>query len=75
MLAGAALAAAGEMAGRELKLPKKIRVAILGFDGHVGEITEPLPHLPDVEVTAICDRSPTALKRATRNARPAPARQ
>ena len=63
------------MAASEVRLPRRIRVAIIGFDGHVGEITEPLPQLPDVEITAICDANPQALTRAARNPRLAGAKQ
>jgi predicted dehydrogenase len=35
-----------------VRLPKKIRVGILGFEGHTGEITSPLNRLPDVELAA-----------------------
>src|SRR5215204_3995299 len=49
LLAPAALAAAD---ADVVRLPKKIRVGILGFEGHTGEITSPLNRLPDVEVVA-----------------------
>lgn len=45
--------AAASLAAQTLKLPSKIRVAIIGLDGHPGEITKPLGELPDVEVVAI----------------------
>ena len=48
LLAPAAFAAAAE----PVKLPKKIRVAILGFEGHTAEILAPLNRLPDVEIVA-----------------------
>jgi predicted dehydrogenase len=69
---GIALSAA---AAEAVKLPRKIRVAILGFDGHVSEITSPLPQLPDVEITAICDASPSVLARQAKNPRLAGAHQ
>lgn len=49
LLAPAALAAADTDV---IRLPKKIRVGILGFEGHTGEILTPLKRLPDVEVVA-----------------------
>jgi len=49
LLAPAALAAAPEP---PVRLPKKIRAAIIGFEGHTGEVTSSLPRLPDVELTA-----------------------
>jgi predicted dehydrogenase len=51
LLAPAAFAAAAE----PVRLPKKIRVAILGFEGHTGEIFTPLKRLPDVEIVAYWD--------------------
>ena len=49
LLAPAAMAAAETDV---VRLPKKIRVGILGFEGHTGEITAPLKRLPDVEIVA-----------------------
>lgn len=54
LFAPAALAAAE---GPVVRMPKKLRVAILGFEGHTGEITGPLDRLPDVEVVAYWDAS------------------
>ncbi len=51
LLAPAAMAAVSD----PLRLPRKVRVGILGFEGHTGEITGPLPRLPDVEVVAYWD--------------------
>jgi predicted dehydrogenase len=34
------------------KLPAKVRLAVVGQVGHLGEITRPLPLLPDVELVA-----------------------
>ena len=51
LLAPAAFAAAAD----PVRLPKKIRVAILGFEGHTGEILTPLNRLPDVEIVAYWD--------------------
>jgi predicted dehydrogenase len=49
-----------------VRLPQRIRVAIAGFDGHYGEILEPLPRLPEVEIVAICDADPRVLERMAR---------
>lgn len=49
LLGSAALAAA---VTEPVRLPKKIRVGILGFEGHTGEILSPLPRLPDVEIVS-----------------------
>lgn len=71
LAAGAALAPAAET----LKLPAKVRLAIVGFDGHPGEITGPLPQLPDVEVVAICDGNPKTLAREAKRPQLAAAKQ
>jgi predicted dehydrogenase len=46
-------------AAAPLRLPKKIRLGISGFDGHTSEILRPLPQLPDVEVVAVSDEART----------------
>ncbi|MDQ6698840.1 MAG: Gfo/Idh/MocA family oxidoreductase, partial [Acidobacteriota bacterium] len=38
-----------------VRLPRRIRLGIIGFDGHVGEILRVLPRLPDVELVAVAD--------------------
>jgi predicted dehydrogenase len=52
-LAGA-LGAAG--AAPVVRLPQKVRVGLIGFDGHFGEIIQPLKVLPDAELVAVTDR-------------------
>jgi predicted dehydrogenase len=37
----------------EVRLPRKIRLALAGFDGHPEEILRVLPRLPDVELVAV----------------------
>lgn len=51
------LLAPAAMAGTSdpVRLPKKIRVGILGFEGHTAEIFDPLKRLPDVEIVAYWD--------------------
>jgi predicted dehydrogenase len=46
-----------------VRLPHKVRVGLFGLDGHIGEILDPLPSLPDVELVAIGDPDPQALAR------------
>ena len=36
-----------------LRFPRKVRVGIVGLEGHPTEITKPLDELPDVEIVAI----------------------
>ena len=56
VLALAAATALGARPAEETaRLPRKVRVAILGLDGHAGEILDPLPRLPDVEIVAVSD--------------------
>jgi predicted dehydrogenase len=45
-------AAAQTQAPEPVRLPKKIRVGILGFEGHTNQILGPLNRLPDVEIVA-----------------------
>ncbi len=66
LLAGAAAAAAP---GATLRLPARVRVAIVGVEGHPGEITQPLDSLPDVEIAAIADADAAALARFQRGSR------
>lgn len=72
VLAASAFAATAET---PVRLPKRLRVAMIGFDGHPGEITEPLPRLPDVEIVAMSDSSPATLARQAKNPRLSAARQ
>jgi len=65
MLAGAAA----------IVLPRKIRVALIGLDGHTGEVLTPLPQLPDVEVAAIASSDSRALERFAKNPRLTAAKQ
>src|SRR5207247_10301763 len=44
--------AASTVTGRAatVKLPGKVRLGLIGYDGHVAEILRPLPDFPDVEL-------------------------
>ncbi len=57
---GAALTA------QTLKLPSRVRVAIVGLDGHPGEISKPLETLPEVDIVAIADADPKTIERFTK---------
>jgi len=46
-----------------VRLPQKVRVAIIGLEGHIGEILEPMDRLPDVELVAIQDRDPALMRK------------
>jgi predicted dehydrogenase len=70
-LSAAALAAAPPAAPMDppVRLGRKVRVAMLGFEGgHASEVLTPLPRLPDVEVVALSEAN--AEERARFAARP-----
>lgn len=53
-IGGAALAA--QAAGEPiLRLPQKVRLAIIGLEGHISEILDPMNRVPEVELVAIQD--------------------
>lgn len=60
-----------------VRLPRKIRLALAGFDGHPEEILRVLPQLPDVELVALAaeDSDAAAQTGALRNAYAAKARR
>jgi predicted dehydrogenase len=53
----------------EVRLPRKIRLALAGFDGHPEEILRVLPQLPDVELIAVAaeESDPDAQANALKN--------
>ncbi len=51
-LAGALAAAPDDS---PVRLPRKVRVGLIGLDGHSEEITGPLKKLPDAELAAVSD--------------------
>lgn len=58
LIAGASLsgiALAAQTPAPIVKLPKKVRLAILGLSGHISEILDALKVLPDVKLQAISD--------------------
>lgn len=44
-----------ESRAEPVKLPNKVRLGIIGYDGHIGEILQSLPDFPDVELVAVAD--------------------
>jgi len=73
-IAGAAMAAQG--ANQQIvKLPQQLKVAIIGLEGHIGEILGPLDRLPDVELVAIQDRDPSRMREVAGSKHGAHARQ
>ena len=61
----------------EVRLPRRIRLALAGFDGHPEEILRVLPQLPDVELVAVAAEAsdPDAQANALRNRYAAKARR
>lgn len=60
-LGGMAILAARSAEPPALRLPRKLRLAMLGFEGHQGLILNELPRLPDIELVAIYDSNPAQL--------------
>jgi predicted dehydrogenase len=54
------------LAAQTLKLPSRIRVAIVGLDGHPGEITKPLNEVPDLDIVGIAGAEAGDVRRFTR---------
>jgi len=48
-------ASAFESRADTMKLPHKVQLGIIGYDGHVDEILRTLPDFPDVELVAVAD--------------------
>lgn len=68
------LLAALPAAAATVKLPQKIRVAMIGLDGHPTEVIKPLPELPDVEMVGLFDPDPKTIAQYKRNPRLASAK-
>ena len=59
-----------------VRLPRRIRMGLLGLDaGHVGEVTNNLGRVPDIDVVALCDPDPQLRTRYAANPRVAKATQ
>ncbi|HYP14634.1 MAG TPA: Gfo/Idh/MocA family oxidoreductase [Bryobacteraceae bacterium] len=75
LLAAAAAAPAAVKGADAIKLPKKLRLGLIGFQGHPNLVVGPLNKFPDIEVVAMQDNSKEVLARQARNPRLAAARQ
>jgi predicted dehydrogenase len=75
LLASAAVTALAANAQEVLRLPRKLRGALIGSQGHPNEITGPLSMLPDVEMVAVADTDAQAMARLARHPRLAGAKQ
>jgi predicted dehydrogenase len=62
-------ALASQARGQTVKLPRKLRLGMIGFDGHPEEVLRPLRNFPDVELVAVADAASdaAALKAQLRN--------
>ncbi len=54
------------LAMQQVKLPKKIRVAMVGLQGHPDEVLGPAGTLPEVEICALCEPDAGARNSALR---------
>lgn len=65
-LLAAGPAALAAQSAPALRLPKKVRIAFIGTDGHTGEVTTPLPMVPDAEIVAVHESEARAKQFARR---------
>jgi predicted dehydrogenase len=61
---GGATLAAQAAGGEIVRLPHKVRLAIIGLEGHTSEILGPLDRLPDVQLAAVYDRDARRMEQA-----------
>lgn len=73
LLGGAALAPLAA-ARAPIRLPGKVRVGLIGLEGHPTEVLNPLPDLPGVELVAIAHPEERLARRVMRNPRLSSAR-
>lgn len=68
MMSSSLLGAASAVARTpgQLRLPGRIRIALIGLDGHPDEILTPLSQLPDAQVVAFADGSAAVRNRASK---------
>ena len=58
---------AARLAAEIITLPRPLRVAVIGLEGHVGEITSPLPNLPQVKLAACATPNKAGLDKFLQN--------
>jgi len=63
LMAGSVGLVSAAQTAEPVRLPKKVRVALWGLDGHTGEIVNPLPRYPDVELVAVQSANQAAAAR------------
>ncbi len=65
----AAAALAAQSPEPPVRLPRKVRLALIGLEGHTRQILSPLGRLPEVELAAVAHPDPAALARAAKKNR------
>jgi predicted dehydrogenase len=73
LIAGAPLAV--QAAEPALQLPHRVRLALIGMEGHTGEVLGQLRRIPDLELAAVADPDARAMARLARSPETAKARQ
>ncbi|MCX6620920.1 MAG: Gfo/Idh/MocA family oxidoreductase [Acidobacteria bacterium] len=73
LLTGSAAASLLAAAG-PIRLPHKVRLGLIGLEGHPGEVLTPLADLPDVELVGLAHPDEPEARRMLRNPRLATAR-
>jgi predicted dehydrogenase len=58
-----------------LRLPRKVRLALIGLEGHLSAVLPQLDAAPDVELVAVCDPEASNIQAASRDAHVARSRQ
>lgn len=57
------MALASQASGRQItRMPRALRLAIVGLEGHISEILGPLDRLPDVQLVAVQDPDPARVQ-------------
>jgi len=66
---------ASQASARQIvRLPKKIKLALIGLEGHIDEILDPMERLPDIQLVAIQDPDPQLMARVAQGKHGAGAR-
>lgn len=62
-------ASAGAARAESEQLPRKLRLGVIGYDGHLADVLEHLPDFPDIELVAVADAEsdPRAAASALKN--------
>jgi predicted dehydrogenase len=63
------LGAAAPLLAAPVRLPHKVRLGLIGLEGHPNEVLNPLPNLPDVELVGLAHPNQAEAARVLRNPR------